>query len=369
MPETIKVLHVVGRMDRGGTETLIMNLLRTVDRSRFQFDIVEQTQDCCDYDAEIEALGSKIFRCPHISVRNLKAYRLWWRQFFAEHPEYGIVHGHSRGSAPIYLDEAKRAGRITVAHCHNNSHGKGVRGFVRYVWQLPLRRIADYNFACSYDSGVSQYGKGGKFEVIKNGIPSESFAWDLAVREKVRGELGLDHSFVVGNVARFEPQKNHTLLLKIFKEIKTLRPNAKLMLVGQGTLEQEIRDQAQELGVLPDIVFTGVRSDVNRMYQAMDVFVLPSLFEGLGIVNIEAQTSGLPCFVSSTVAPEAKVTELLQYISLDETPEFWAKQILAGQIPAESRQNQREKIITAGFDIQTTAQRLSEFYMEVLKHE
>ena len=169
MTEKIYVLHVVGRMDRGGTETLLMNLLRTVDRSVFQFDFVEQTQDKCDYDEEIIRLGSKIYRCPTISPTNLNSYRSWWKSFFDKHKEYRIVHGHSRGSAPIYLDEANKADRVTIANCHSNSHGKGVKGAIRYLWQLPLRSIADYNFACSYDSAISQFGKKSEFKVIKNG--------------------------------------------------------------------------------------------------------------------------------------------------------------------------------------------------------
>lgn len=369
MDEPIKVLHVVGRMDRGGTEALLMSLLRTVDRSKFQYDFVEQTQNECAHDKEILSLGSTIYRCPHISPKTLREYRTWWKEFFEEHPEYKIVHGHSRGSAPVYLDEAKKAGRITIAHCHNNSHGKGVKGLIRYIWQLPLRTIADYNFACSYDSGVSQYGKNGKFEVIKNGIQTERFAWNPEIREKVRKEFKLDGCIVIGNVARFEEQKNHVFLIKIFSEIKKRCKDAKLMLVGQGYLENSIRKQAEDLGILDDVIFTGGRSDVNELYQAMDAFVLPSLFEGLGIVNLEAQTSGLPCFVSTTVAPEAKVTELLKYISLNESPAYWAEQILNGVIPESERTDHSAEVIAAGFDIKSTAQRLNEFYLEVLKNE
>lgn len=369
MNEPIKVLHVVGRMDRGGTEALLMSLLRTVDKTKFQYDFVEQTEDECAHDKEILSLGSKIYRCPHISPKNLGEYREWWKKFFAEHPEYKIVHGHSRGSAPIYLDEAKKAGRITIAHCHNNSHGRGIKGLIRYIWQLPLKTIADYNFACSYDSGVSQFGKNGKFEVIKNGIQTEKYSWNCKTRKAIRSELGLEDNFVVGNVARFEKQKNHVFLIEIFSELKKQCETAKLLLVGQGYLEDTIRERAQELGILDDVIFTGGCSNVNELYQAMDAFVLPSLFEGLGIVNIEAQTSGLPCFASTTVAPEAKVTDLLRYISLNESAKYWAEQILNGIVPESGRTDHSAEVIAAGFDIKSTAQRLNEFYTEVLKNE
>ena len=370
MDTPIKILHVVGRMDRGGTEALLMNLLRTIDRTKFQYDFVEQTDDLCDYDEEILSLGSTIYRAPHISPINLCRYRAWWRIFFREHPEYRIVHGHSRGSGPIYLDEARKAGRITIAHCHNNSHGKGIKGLIRYIWQLPLRYAADYNFACSYDSGLSQFGKKGKFEVVKNGIQTAEYTWNPAVRSRVRVREGLQDAFVVGNVARFVEQKNHRFLVSVFAEVKKRKPNAKLMLVGQGHLENEVKNQLQELSLMDDAIFTGIRSDVNELMQAMDVFVLTSHFEGLGIVNVEAQAAGLPCFASAKViAPEVKLTELMHFIPLEESPARWAEIILENSITTEQRRDTTQAIVDAGFDIRTTAEQLSNFYLEVLKDE
>ena len=370
MDTPVKILHVVGRMDRGGTEALLMNLLRTIDRTRFQFDFVEQTQDVCDYDEEILSMGSTIYRCPHISLRNLKQYRQWWRKFYREHPEYRIIHGHSRGSGPIYLDEAKKAGRITIAHCHSSSHGKGLAGLVRYIWQLPLRYAAEYNFACSLDAGISQYGSDRMFHVIKNGIQSEKFIWNSDIRTIVRQELSIKEAFVIGNVSRFESPKNHQFLISVFVEIKKRQPNAKLLLVGKGTLETEIRKQIRSVGLSNDVVFTGARSDVNRLLQSMDVFVFPSHYEGLPLALVEAQAAGLPCFASAKViAPEVKLTDLLHFIPLEESPARWAEIILANAIAPEQRQNTSKAIIDAGFDIRSTAEQLSEFYLDVLKNE
>lgn len=367
----IRILHVVGRMDRGGTETLLMNLLRTIDRTRFQFDFVEQTQDICDYDQEIYDYGGQIYRVPHITLTSIRKYQKWWKVFFKEHPEYHIIHGHSRGTAPIYLKEAQRQGRITILHCHNNSYGKGIKGKIRYVWQLPLRKLSDYNFACSYDAGVSQFGNNGKFEVIKNGIPTRLYSWNPVIRKTKRQEFGLDdEELVIGNVARFEEQKNHKFLLRIFYEILRINPQSKLMLVGQGSLEKKIRKQATELGIEDQIIFTGVRSDVNELLQAMDIFVLPSYFEGLGIVNIEAQTAGVPCFVSDKVIPqEVNLTDLMHYIPLSASPEEWARKILEGKIDFEKRKNMSGKIIEAGYDIESTCDMLCEFYKGLVNHE
>lgn len=364
--EKIYVLHVVGRMDRGGTEALLMNLMNIVDRNRFQFDFVEQTQDECNYDEQILSLGSKIYRAPHISASSLFAYRKWWKNFYNEHPEYKIIHGHSRGSASIYLDEAKKANRVTILHCHSNSHGKGIKGVMRFIWQLPLRNLSEYRFACSYDSGVSQFGKKSDFKVIKNGICSDRFIWNPETRKCKRKEFNIEKNFVIGNVARFEEPKNHKFLLEIFSEIYKMCPEARLMLVGEGSLDSNIHTLAKELGIEDKIIYTGVRSDVNELMQAMDVFVLPSLFEGLGIVNIEAQAAGLTCFVSDKVIPpEVDITDLMHHIPLEASPKEWAEQILEHKADFANRRDTGNEIINSGFDIKSTADLLCNFYEEV----
>lgn len=365
MGERIHVLHVVGRMDRGGTEALLMSLLHTVDRERFQFDLVEQTQDICDYDQEIFSLGSTIYRCPQISPRNLSGYRKWWREFFAAHPEYRIVHGHSRGSAPIYLDEAKRAGRITILHCHSNSHGKGVQGLIRYFWQLPLRRLAHYNFACSVGAGESQFGKKGKFRVIKNGIRMNRYLWNPEIRTKVREALQLGDALVVGHVGRLEGMKNHQFLLRVFQKLLAQRADAVLVLVGQGTLEAQLRKQSEDLGISDRVIFTGVRDDVNELMQAMDIFVFPSLYEGLPLVLVEAQAAGLRCVLSDTISDDCIIAEeLVSKLPLEADVQLWAEHI-ASRCDYE-RHNQRERVTAAGFDICSTYQQLGDFYEGVL---
>ena len=369
MEDTIKVLHVGATMDRGGTETLLMNILRVLDRDRLQFDIVEQTQRRCDYDDEIEALGSRIYRCPTISPKNLRQYRMWWRTFFLEHPEYLIVHGHSRGSAPIYLSEANRAGRVTILHCHSNSYGKGLAGVARSIWQIPLHWIADYNFACSYEAGISQFGKKRAFRVIKNGIISESFSWSPQTRKTLRSELSLEDSFVLGNVGRFETPKNHPFIIDIFSEVKKIIPHAKLMLIGSGTNEEMIKEKTHQMGIFDDVLFMGVRGDVCRLHQAMDAFVFPSLYEGMPLALVEAQAASLPCFVSDTVSKDVKVTDLVQFISLADPPDVWAKKIADTMRSSPERIDRSREIIQAGFDIHSTAAELEQFYREVLPHD
>lgn len=370
MSDKINVLHVVGRMDRGGTETFLMNLLRTIDRDAFQFDFVEQTEDECDYDREILELGSRIYRCPHISAGNLHQYRKWWRKFFDRHPEYRIVHGHSRGSGPIYLDEANKAGRITIAHCHSNSFGKGMEGIIRRVWQRPLRKIADYNLACSYEAGLSQYGANSSYKVIRNGIQAKKYGWNPIVREKIRAEWNIGDRFVLGNVARFEKPKNHSFLLKIFSEIKKNKPDALLMLVGGGSGENRIHQLADEMGIEQDMIYAGIRDDVHNLLQAMDSFVFPSLYEGLPLALVEAQASGISCFVSGDViSDEVQMSELLHFVSLNDSPEKWAEIILEKTVSYRDRRDMSQLIADSGFDIQSVGEDLSRFYIEIINHE
>lgn len=369
MDNKIRVLHVVGRMDCGGTESLLMSILRVVDKEKFQYDFVEQTMDKCDHDDEIISLGSKIYRCPKIALNNIKDYRLWWRKFFKEHPEYRIIHGHSHGSAPIYIDEANRAGRITIFHCHN-PYEKNLKGAVSFIWQYPLRKKPDYLFACSADAGRSLFGKKSQFDVIKNGIQTEKFLWNKEIRQQVRKIYNLKDEFVVGNVARFVDQKNHKFLIDIFREILKKKENSRLMLVGYGELEEEIKEKVKSLGIEDKVIFTGVKNNVNELLQAMDVFVLPSLFEGLGIVNIEAQAAGVPCFVSDKVVPkDVRITDLLEFISLNDSPKIWADRVIDGYLQKNERNNMYEEIVKSGFDIKNTSDWLCSFYEEKIKND
>ena len=364
----IKVLQVVGRMDYGGTETLLMNLLRVLDQNSIQYDFVAQTPEECAYDQEIYSYGAKIYRCPHISWRNLKSYREWWQKFFLEHPEYLIVHGHSRGSAPIYLDEAKKAGRIAILHCHSGSYGLGVKGLVRFLWQLPLYHISNYKFACSYDAGVSQFGKKSKFYVIKNGISSERYVYNPEIRKKVRDEFHFHGKLVIGNVSRFESPKNHEFLLEIFKEILKIEPNAVLMLVGTGSKKERIEEIAKTSGIEDKVCFTGARNDVNELLQGMDIFVFPSLYEGLPLALIESQAAGLPTFTSAkVVAPEVKITDILHFISLKRTAKEWARIIMKTVRDGSERRDMSKEVIEAGFDIRNTQKWLEDFYYKAVR--
>lgn len=364
----VRIIHVIRRMDRGGAETFLMNVYRGIDRTLVQFDFVEQEGAEGAYDDEIRSLGGRIYRCPSAGLRHTFSYIKWWQEFLEGHREYRIIHGHARGTAPIYLSIAKSMGRHTIVHCHNNE--RGLRTVPRHIWQYGLRWFPEYRFACSLDAGHMQYGHHRPFTVIKNGIDTAAFTYDPAVRAAVRQDLGLGDAPVIGHVGRFEEQKNHAFLIDIFREVHERCPRAVLMLVGDGYGRPAIEELVHQYSLQDRVLFLGSRNDVRALMQAMDVFILPSLFEGLPLVLIEAQTAGLPCIISADViSEEVKITDLVRFVSLRRGADQWAEIILRALARKRGRENTAEQIRRAGYDIGATQIFLTEFYLSLAGEE
>lgn len=362
-----RVLHVIGAMDRGGAEALIMNVFRSIDRSRLQFDFLVHEERECAYDAEIKELGGSIYRLPRFVGANILEYRSRCRRFFAEHGDYSVVHGHIGSCAAIYLSEARRVGLYAVAHSHNTNN----RDLARIPFAIvsyPTRFVADAFFACSLGAGIDRFGRkvvlGPHFRVVNNGIILERYRFSGHRRRVARSELGIaDDAPLLCHVGRFVPQKNHRFLLEMFSRVVERRPDARLALVGGGPLEQETRELAQELGVSSRILFLGVREDVASILMASDVFTFPSLWEGLGIAAIEAQATGLPCLLSSSLPSLSKVSDGASFLSLEEGPQRWAAAAIdLLEAECDDRSAQVEAVRNAGFDIVDTAEKLSTFY-------
>lgn len=367
----IRVLHVIGAMNRGGAETMIMNLYRKIDKDKIQFDFMVHTNKKCAYDDEIRSLGGKIYHIPKFNGSNYITYITVWSDFFDKHTEHSIVHGHIGSSAAIYLAIANKYGKFTIAHSHNTKSTE--KSIKTKLWELnsfPTRFIADYFFGCGQKAGEDRFGKkitcSDRFHVLNNAIDSKLFEYSDANRKKIREEFKIEDKFVIGHVGRFSTQKNHEFLIDVFKCVHEKNSNAVLLLVGDGVLKSSIKDKARKLGVLDNIIFTGVRDDVPKLLHAMDVFVFPSLYEGLGIVAVEAQAAGLHTICSDVLPPEARVTNLFHPIPLSIEVEKWADVILQyanGYI----RRNTYDEIYKAGYDINQTVEWLEEFYYENTK--
>jgi glycosyltransferase involved in cell wall biosynthesis len=366
MAEANRILHVLGRLNRGGAETMVMNIYRNIDRSKVQFDFMIHTADKCDFDDEIHELGGRIYNVPRYYGKNHFEYKRAWNEFFKNHPENKLVHGHIRSTAAIYLKIAKKHGRVTIAHSHStSSRGNKVEQLFKNILQLPIRYTADYLFACSDEAGKWLFGekatKGDHYRVIKNAIDINKYVFNKDVRDQIRKRLNIEDRFVVGHVGSFTPPKNHKFLITVFDAVQKQNENAVLLLVGDGELKPQIEEQINYLGLKEKVRLTGVVSNANDYLQAMDVFVFPSIYEGLGIAAIEAQAAGLPCIVSDAIPHEAHISNLLIPLSTQQTSQCWATLIVRHATNRE-RGNIHDDVKCAGYDIEMTAKILEDFY-------
>lgn len=369
--EPIRVLHVVGRMDRGGIETLIMNLYRNMDRSKVQFDFLAHYGREAVYNEEIRSMGGRIHEMPalkddrHVYYWRLFQYKKALCEFFRSY-DYKIIHGHMTNTASIYMPIAKKYGVTTrIAHSHN-THGKaGLLGFVTNVLQKPIYKNATDWFACSKAAAYWFYPKeaveAGKVTIIPNVVDAERFRFNEDKRDHMRRELGLEGKIVIGCIARFRPEKNHLFLLRVLQEVLQTKHNAVLLMAGEGPCEEKVKEKAIKMGIQDKVLFLGIRTDIPDILQTMDVFVLPSLWEGLPVTGIEAQASGLHCVVSDGITKEMNALDMVDYVSLDAPLKVWAEKII--RCSKKPRIDTYGAMKSAGYDIHTAAPMLQEFYL------
>jgi len=370
--DLITVLQVIGIMNRGGAETMIMNLYRNIDRTKVQFDFVVHTNENGVFDDEIKSYGGNIYHCPKYNGKNHFEYKKWWNKFFLEHSKkYSIVHGHIGSTTSIYLSVAKKYGLFTIAHSHNTDGNLNLKNFLYKLMSISTRYIADYFFACSLAAGKDRYGKNivnnlDKFHILNNAIDTERFMFDLDLRAKVRNEFNISSDkIVIGHIGRFQPQKNHSFLIDIFKCIVEKNNNSVLLLCGVGELKNEIYQKVKTLGIENNVIFLGLRPDIERVCQAFDIFLFPSLYEGLPVTLVEIQAAGVPCVISDVITKEVCITNIVKMISLNEDPEIWADEVLRYSDSIKS--DTSEQIKSAGFDIKETALWLQNFYLNKTK--
>lgn len=363
MSQILRVLCVFSCLDPGGSETMCMNLYRKIDRSKIQFDFVKHTHSIGTYEKEILSLGGRVFKAPKLSLSNYFQYTKWWRTHLNEHPEHTIIHVHFFTITTAIVTIAHKYNRIVIGHSHGYAKRKGVNPFLRKAYLRIGSAKVDYALACSYEAGEYMYGKK-DFHILNNAIDTQRFQYNIDVREKIRCEFSLRDEIVLGHIGRFVPVKNHRFILDIFNAIRKKRYESKLMLVGDGSLRADTEDYARELGIIDEVIFTGVRTDVNELLQAMDCFLFPSLYEGLGVVLIEAQTSGLPCVASDTIPDEAILTnDLVLKISLENTADEWAERIIS--ILNKKRYSRVDDVKAHGYDINDAVKWLEDFYFSI----
>lgn len=366
MPEPIRVLCVFAKLDRGGAESMCMNLYRHIDRSKVQFDFVKHTHEKGAFEDEIVSLGGRIFEAPQYKIYNHCIYTRWWKRHLTAHPEHTIIHAHYFTIASVYLKVAKKLSRKTLVHSHQASTFKKGENFrilskIKMSYVGMAGKYADYAFACSKAAGIWLF-KDKEYTVLNNTIDTSRFIYDADAAAEIRKKLGFTETdYIIGHVGRFWEQKNHVFLLDVFNELHKKDGKYKLLLVGGGPLQNIIEEKIREYDISDYVTLTGVRSDVNNLMMAMDIFVLPSLFEGLPVVAVEAQSTGLPCLIADTVTDEVVLTQDCKMLPL--RAETWVQEI--AQCRPRPHTDNSQTIIDAGYDIRTTAKWLQDFYIRI----
>lgn len=354
----IRVAQMMTEMNYGGVEMVVMNYYRHIDRSKVQFDFFVLEGSEIPQREEIERLGGRIYIVPH--YKHLVQYEKTLIRLFKEN-NYKIVHSHMNTLSVFSLRAAKKAGvPVRIAHNHSTA-GKGEykKNLVKYMLR-PFAKVYPTDlFVCSHLAGDWLYGKNTNYTVFNNAIELDKFVYNEQIREKIRKQYHIENKFVIGHVGRFCYQKNHDFLIDIFEKVHEREKEAILLLIGEGELEDEIKAKVHRLGLDECVIFAGTCSNVNEMYQAMDVFVLPSRYEGLPVVGVEAQAAGLPCLFSINVTKE---TKLLDNVFFENALDKYIEDVL-NELNMK-RINVAEKIKQAGFDIEEEANKLQDIYLK-----
>lgn len=354
----IRILQVVGNLGNAGVEMVVMNYYRKMDTEKVQFDFISCSPVPQKYDEEIENRGGVIHRLPSRS-RHPFAYMKALRKVIREN-NYKIVHIH-QNSASMAMDAiVAKSCRVPVVigHSHNTR--------CNVMWQHKLFKpvvnlFIDHRFGCSQAAGEWIFGKKKAITVIRNAVDCRAFEFDNNARAEYRKELGLEDRYIVGFVGRFAEMKNVLRLIEIFDAVHKKKPESVLLLVGDGEKRSEMQEKVAQCGLSDSVVFLGVRKDVGKLLSAMDVFVLPSLYEGVPVVMIEAQTSGVPCVKSSAVhSPD--FSERVIALDLEQSNEEWAEVII--NAPRYDRENLLSLIEENGYEINCEAKKLQAFYLE-----
>lgn len=366
--EPVRVAQIMGKWVGGGVESVVMNYYRYIDRTKIQFDFI------CDDDStnipyeEIEELGGKVILIP--PYQKVFKYHNKLKKILKE-GHYKIVHSHINTLSVFSLFAAKCAGvPVRIAHSHSTTNKKEKKKNLLKQVLRPFSKLFATDYMCCSELagrwlfGDKEYDKGNVY-LLNNAIDLDKFKYNETLRKKKRKELGIkDDTLVIGHIGRFVAQKNHDYLIDIFNEIHKKNNNSVLLLAGQGPLMEEIKNKAKELNLDDSVKLLGQRNDANELYQAFDVFLLPSLYEGLPVVGVEAQAAGLLCYLSDDMTKETKVLDITKFMSLNNTPEEWADNIL-DDVKKYKRIDVSKEMTAKNFNIKEEVKRLEKYYLNL----
>ncbi|WIV20010.1 glycosyltransferase family 1 protein [Paenibacillus polygoni] len=363
-----RVLQVIGSLSMGGAENVAMNLYRYIDREKFEYHYLVYGEKIGIFEKEVLALGGKVIHIDEPSNGYIK-FSKEIEKVLIEHGPYDIIHSHTLFNSGFALKMAKKVGvKKRIAHSHSTKNKVRNSIYIKFyqviMRKLILKYATDY-ISCSQEAGVFLFGEKvflNRGKIMKNGIKLDKYKFNPITRQKVREEFNINHKFVVGHVGRLVQVKNQLFLIDIFKQLVTLREDACLILVGEGNDRGLLEDKINEYKLTSSVILTGNRDDADELMQAMDVFVFPSLFEGLGLALIEAQAAGLHCIASNKVPREAFITDLVKQISLDEPIEHWAN--IINEIQEVDRNQYYPKLEKGDYNIELLASSVESLYLD-----
>ena len=353
-----RIVHMLNSMGMGGIENFIMNVYRQIDKQEYQFDFILQCEEESFFEKEIKELGGKIYRIPRFEKHPLKHCQEL--KSILKQNNFWAFHRHTASSVvfiDLWIAKACKINKRLV-HSHNTSN-KGV--FLNKLFRFLLSHFSTHKLACSIDAGKWLYGNR-RFVVIHNGIDTKKYLFSNEIRKKLRNELNIDNNIVIGHVGRFSAQKNHLFLLRVFQKVYQKNSNYRLLLCGSGELEQEMKAFCTQQKIEEAVIFAGVRDDIPMVMQAMDIFAFPSLYEGLGIVLMEAQLTNLPCVVSNRIPKEAIYHTNVTSLEIKEQfEEEWVNTILNTTIETSSRHQVNQQLLK-DYDIVSVTNDLVQIY-------
>lgn len=363
----VRVLMLFTILNRGGAETMVMNYYRHIDRSKVQFDFIVHREERGAYEDEIERLGGRIYRMMPLRPWTIPQYKHQIRQFFDKHSEYRIIHGQcSESGYFIYQEAAKRQIPVIIAHAHSSHVPFDLKLIFRTWMKHKMRPYLTHYFACGKDAAEWLFGKrlAKKAIILPNAIDIQQYVFSPSIRQEIRSQLGVSDNYtLVCHVGSFVKPKNHRQIVEIFNAYHKVQPNSKLMLIGEGPLKKEIQRQVSRLDFSDSVFFMGLREDVNQLLMAADLFLFPSIHEGLPVSLVEAQCSGLPCIISDGVPQEVCITDLVTRLSIYNKIEKWSEAICRQSAIHNDRSVYANQIAEAGYNINQNAQWLQRFYL------
>lgn len=372
--QPIRVLQILGIVAGGGVESVIMNYYKHIDRSIVQFDFIVHNDNKVDITDIVESMHGRVFKVTPYS-KNPFAYILEIYNIIKQN-NYNIIHSNMNTISAFSLLAAWLArAPIRILHNHSTSApGEKKRNTLKLILRPFAKLFANRYFACSQLAAEWMYGKEamkrGDVKIINNAIDLSSYAFNLKKREQLRQILGVDDRFVIGHVGRFVYAKNHEFLIEVFSKIHAMHHNVCLVLIGEGPLRKAIELKVKSLGLSDSVKFLGLRDDVQDLYNALDLFILPSYYEGLPVVSVEAQANALPILVSTNVTQEARLTSVIHYKSLSDGVDAWANEFTTFyNNHGDTRIDTVPMMRASGFDIIREAKKLQIYYLNIVNNK